>query len=144
MAKVRVPVLVLVAAVALGTVVGCGDDADDVTKANEAYCTAVTQVRSEIAEFQQMLAGDATRDELSIQADSVRSAAINAILDAQDLAEVIDQELQDAGTQFADSLEALDDEAATPEQAKAEAGSAAQAYLAEVEATATEVGCPAS
>lgn len=144
MVKVRFPVLAVVVVLGLGAVAGCGDDTDDVEKANQAYCASVEQVRSEVATFQEMAAGDATRDQLSVQADSVRASGINVYLDAKDLKQVVGQELQAAGTQFRDALEGLDDEGVSVEQAKAEAVTAAQAYLDEVEATASEVGCPAS
>lgn len=145
MSKYVRPVAIVVAGVALLGAAGCSDDgADEVTKANQAYCASVAEVRAGVVEFQQMAASDASRGDLSVQADSVRASSINAVLDAKDLAEAIDQELTDAGEAFKASLEQIADESVSLDQARAEAASAAEAYLAEVDATAAEAGCPAS
>jgi hypothetical protein len=124
---------------------GCSSGGDEGTaEANEAYCAAVDDVRAEVAELQAMLAGDASRDDLSIQADSVRATAINAVLDAEDLTEVVSEDLKAAGADFRESLDSIADDAESLDEAKAQATAAAQEYLDEVNAVAEEAGCPAS
>jgi hypothetical protein len=124
---------------------GCSSGGDDGTaEANQSYCAAVDDVRAEVAELQAMLAGDASRDDLSLQADSVRASAINALLDAEDLTEVISEDLKAAGADFRESLDSIADDAQSLDEAKAQATAAAQEYLAEVNAVAESAGCPAS
>lgn len=139
MRRVVVAGAVLAAAAAL---TGCSHD--DVSDANAKFCDAAQKVRTQVSDFRELVDSDATRDQIEVQGESVRAATINAFLDAQDLAETIDQQLRDAGNQFVSSLEALDEETVTEGQARADVTASAQAFLSEVDTTAYEVGCSTS
>lgn len=140
--RVAVSVVGLVAVVGLG---GCSSDGVDATaEANQAYCATVGEVRTEVAELLAMLGTDASRADLELQAETVRNTAINAVLDAKELEEAVGEQLKAAGTEFKDALATIPDEAVSIEDARAQATSAAQAYLVQVEATAATAGCPAA
>lgn len=127
--------------VLVGGLVGCGQDS--VEESNEALCSSLSDLQADVEEFRTMLTSGATRDELEIQLNSVSADTKNVLLDSQDLAQSVSDELNAAADDLKASVSELDDEAVSDEQMRNDLGAAADGYQAGVSDVQDQVGCSA-
>lgn len=127
--------------VLVGGLVGCGQDS--VEESNEALCSSLSDLQADVEEFRTMLTSGATRDELEIQLNSVSADTKNVLLDSQDLAQSVSDELNAAADDLKATVSELDDEAVSDEQMRNDLGAAADGYQAGVSDVQDQVGCSA-
>ncbi len=132
---------VMAGLVLVGGLASCGQDS--VEDANSEACSSLAELQGEITDFQAMLAGDATRDELEVQIQSIISETRNVVLDARDLAETVQQDLQATGDQLRSDVGELDDESLSDGVVKSTLTTAASTYRAGVADVTSQLGCSA-
>lgn len=100
----------------------------DATTANEAYCASSASVRSELVTLKDMVSsGDATRNEISDQAQVVLDAAVVARKDSNNLTESVRADVLAADEAFRDAILEIPSTTST-------AAEAAEAYKAAIDA----------
>lgn len=127
--------------VLVGGLVGCGQDS--VEESNEALCSSLSDLQADVEEFRTMLTSGATRDELEIQLNSVSADTKNVLLDSQNLAQSVSDDLNAAADDLKATVSELDDEAVSDEQMRNDLGAAADGYQAGVSDVQDQVGCSA-
>jgi len=127
--------------VLVGGLAGCGQDS--VEDANAEVCSSLADLQGEVTDLQDMLTGDATRDQLEIQVQSIIAQTKTVVLDARNLAESVKADLEATGDQLRSDIGELDDESLSDGVVKSTLTSAAGTYQAGVADVTSQLGCPA-
>lgn len=109
-------------------------------EASEAYCASVDQLDAELVELQKLITSNATKEEVSDQADQVRDAYEDTRDASGDLGESVKDEASDAFDEFQNTVDDIPDDATVTESLDVYAA-AAQAYVADLVTIAEEAGC---
>lgn len=124
----------VVAALALG---GCSDTVEE---ASADYCTSLDDLNAEVASLRSLVAGDATQEQVSDQAEAVRGAYDATVTAAGNLDEAVSNEASSAYDTFSSTVEAIPDDSTLSETAD-QYSAAAQTYLDSLASIAQEAGC---
>lgn len=116
---------------------GCSDSVEE---ASADYCASLDDLNAEVASLRSLVAGDATQEQISDQADSVRGAYEATVAAAGDLDEAVSNEADSAYDTFSSSVDAIAGDA-TLSEAAAQYSAAAQTYLSSLAGIAQEAGC---
>jgi hypothetical protein len=118
---------------------GCGQDS--VEESSAELCDSIAELESGVVKFRSMLESGATRDELSIQLNSISAETKNVVLDAKDLAQSVQEELQATGETLKSDADELVDESLTDAQIKTGLESAVAEYEAGIASVKAQAGC---
>lgn len=118
-------------------VTGCSQSTEE---ASEAYCASVDQLDAELVALQTLITENATKEEVSDQAEEVRDAYDDTRDASGDLGESVQDEAGDAYDAFQDTVSDIPDDA-TVTQALDVYAAAAQAYVQDLVGVAEEAGC---
>ena len=118
---------------------GCGQDS--VEESSAELCGSIAELESGVAEFRSMLESGATRNELTIQLNSVSAETKNVVLDAKELAQSVQKELQAAGETLKSDADELVDESLTDAQVKSGLEAAVDEYEAGIASVKAQAGC---
>ena len=114
----------------------------DATTANEAYCASSASVRSELVTLKDMVtSGDATRNEISDQAQVVLDAAVVARKDSNNLTESVRADIQAADEAFRDAILAIPSTTSTAAEAAEAYKTAIDAYDTSIDTTRAALDC---
>jgi hypothetical protein len=128
----------LIAAAGL-VLAGCSSD-ESPSEASERYCETLVGLDAELGAFRDLVAQDASVDELEAQRDAVRDAAEEVRNAAGDVDAAVAADVSDARSDFEDAVGDIPGDASATE-ALAVYSDAVEDYYSSVQATLDEVGC---
>ena len=128
----------LIAAAGL-VLAGCSSDESPI-EASERYCETLVGLDAELGAFRDLVAQDASVDELEAQRDAVRDAAEEVRNAAGDVDAAVAADVSDARSDFEDAVGDIPGDASATE-ALAVYSDAVEDYYSSVQATLDEVGC---
>ena len=118
-------------------ITGCSQSTED---ASEAYCSSVDNLEAELAELQTLISSNATKEEVSDQADNVRDAYEETGNASEDLSSAVKDEASGAYDDFEQTVSDIPDDASVSEALDGYAD-AAQAYVQDLASIAEGAGC---
>jgi hypothetical protein len=118
---------------------GCSSD-ESPSEASDRYCDTLTGLDNELVAFRELVATDASVDELDDQRDAVRDAAEEVSNAADDVDAAVAAQVSDARSDFEDVVGDIPGDASASE-ALAVYSDAVEEYYAAIQSTLDEVGC---
>lgn len=120
-----------------------GCSSPDTAEANAKWCDDLAHVQGEIQTLKVMVGtGVATVDQVEDQVNDVRNGVQSLSLAGADRSQAAVRDVQAAQAKFDQAIDDIPGTASVTD-AKAAYRAALEAYLTDVRATATELGCPA-
>lgn len=129
-----------VACISLAVSLSACSSTEDAADANEAFCTSVATVQTEVATLKALVATDATVEDVQDQRDAVAKAVADAGDEIEGLADSVKAEVETANEAFADAVDAIPTDVPLSE-ARAQYNAAVLAWDKAILSIRTEVGC---
>ena len=118
-------------------VAGCSQSLDEATA---EYCNDLDALRAEAAQFQELVAGNATVAEITAQARAVSDAYQEVRAAGQDVGQAISEQVDDAYSAYQDQVDQIPADTSLSD-AVPQYGDAVEGYLDQLAEISNDVGC---